>query len=110
MIERGRRRVPCAGGTEHPTAEWVAQPARQLTGTLPDEPRSRRCLIHDRAAKFPASCDRIFAAEDSAIVRTPDRTPTANALAERGVRSVREEALDQLFIVNQAHWRRVLSE
>jgi putative transposase len=110
FIELGSRRVHFAGCTEHPTAEWVAQQARQLTWTLQDEQLSLRFLIRDRDAKFPPSFDSVFAAEGIEVLRTPYRTPTANAFAERWVRSVREEALDKLLIMNQAHLRRVLTE
>jgi putative transposase len=37
-------------------------------------------------------------------------TTRANAIAERWVRSVREECLDQLLIINQAHLTQVLRE
>ncbi len=43
------------------------------------------------------------------MVRTPYRAPTANAIAERWVGSVRRECLDHLLIVNEAHLRRVLT-
>jgi putative transposase len=52
----------------------------------------------------------VFAAEGIETVLTPYRTPNANAVAERWVRSVRQECLDRLLIVNQAHLRRVLQE
>lgn len=110
FIDIGSRRVHFAGCTEHPSAEWVVQQARQLTWTLQDEQRSMRFLIHDRDAKFPPSFEIVFAAEGIEILRTPYRTPTANAFAERWVRSVREEVLDKLLIVNQAHLQRVLTE
>lgn len=110
FIEIGSRRVHFAGCTEHPTAEWVTQQARQLTWTLQDEQKSIRFLIHDRDAKFPSRFDTVFASEGIEILRTPYRTPTANAFAERWVRSVREEVLDKLIIINQAHLRRVLTE
>ncbi len=110
FIEIGSRRVHFAGCTEHPTAEWVTQQARQRTWTLQDEQRPMRFLIHDRDAKFPASFDNVFAAEGIEIVRTPYRTPVANAFAERWVRAVREEALDKLLIINQTHLHRVLTE
>jgi putative transposase len=42
------------------------------------------------------------------IVRTPYRAPNANAIAERWIRSVRQECLDHLVIVGEAHLRRVL--
>ncbi len=108
FIEVGTRRVHLAGCTAHPTAAWVAQQARQLAWTLQEAGTSPRFLIHDRDAKFPPAFDTLFAAEGVAIVRTPYRTPTANAYAERWVRSVRAECLDHLLIVNEAHLRRVL--
>ncbi len=110
FIELDSRRVHFAGCTEHPTAQWVAQQARQLTWTLQDEQRPMRFLIHDRDAKFPTSFDRVFATEDIKILRTPYRTPTANAFAERWVRSVREEVLDKLLTLNEAHLYQVLTE
>ncbi len=44
------------------------------------------------------------------LQQNPYRCPKANAYAERWVRTVREECLDQLLIVGEAHLRRVLLE
>jgi putative transposase len=100
--------VHVAGCTARPAA-WVTQQARQLAWTLQEAGTSPRFLIHDRDAKFPPGFDTVFAAEDIAIVRTPYRAPTANAYAERWVRTVREECLDHLLIVGEKHLRRVLA-
>ena len=43
------------------------------------------------------------------IVRTPFRTPQANGVAERFVRTVRFERLDWLLILNEQHLSRVLA-
>ena len=110
FIELGSRRLHLAGCTATPDAAWVTQQARQLSWQLQDvHGRPLRFLIRDRDGKFPASCDRVFAAEGVAVVKTPPRTPNANAFAERVVRSLREECLDHLLIVNQAHLRSVLT-
>jgi putative transposase len=81
-----------------------------VTWTLHDTHKQMHFLIRDRDAKFPASFDNVFASEAIRVVRTPYQTPIANAFAERWVRSVREEYLDKLLIVNQAHLHRVLVE
>ncbi len=104
------------GASSH---DRVTQQARQLTWTLQDRQGKQDkqdgalptvFLIHDRDAKFPASFDRVCASERIEILKTPYRSPKANAYAERWVRSVREECLDRLLIVNEAHLRRVLRE
>jgi putative transposase len=52
--------------------------------------------------------DTVFQSEGAHIIETPFRAPNANAYAERWVRTVREECLDQLLILNEPHLRRVL--
>ncbi len=52
----------------------------------------------------------MFEADDVRLIRTPFRAPKANAFADRWVRSVREECLDHLLIVNVRHLQRVLKE
>ena len=52
----------------------------------------------------------MFRSEDIHIIRTPVKAPNANAYAERFVRSLREEILDHVLIINEAHLRNVLNE
>lgn len=108
FIELGTRRVHFACCTDHPTGAWVTQQARQFVCTVEKRTPPLRFLIHDRDSKFSCSFDAVFTSELIRIIRTPVRAPNANADAERWIRSVREECLDKLIIVNEAHLRRVM--
>jgi transposase InsO family protein len=67
-------------------------------------------LIHDNDTKFTASFDNVFSSEGIEILHTPYQAPKANAFAERWVRSVREECLDHILVLNESHLHRVLKE
>jgi len=43
-------------------------------------------------------------------VRTPPRAPTADAIAERIVPTIRTECLDHLIVIDERHLRAVLAE
>jgi putative transposase len=110
FVEIGTRRVHFAGGTAHPDNAWVTQQARQVMWELEDREPGIRFLIRDNDKKFTESFDTVFRAEGIDVIRTPFRAPNANAYAERWIRSAREECLDKLLIINQAHLRRVMRE
>jgi transposase InsO family protein len=109
FIELGSRRVHLAGCTSNPSGLWVTQQARQLTWALSDRPEPIRFLIRDRDQKFTGRFDEVFRSDGIEIVRTPFRTPEANGIAERFVRTARSECLDWLLIQNEEHLERVLA-
>jgi len=110
FIELGTRKVHLAGCTAHPTAAWVTQQARHLSWQIQDGAMPCRFLIRDRDTKFSVGFDTVFRSEGVEIVRTPYRSPRANAVAERWVGTARRECLDQMLILNECHLRRVLRE
>jgi hypothetical protein len=62
----------------------------------------RTCfLLHDRDAKFSGPFDEIIRSEGVRVIKTPIRSPRANAVAERWVRTVRNECLDHLLVLGQ---------
>jgi putative transposase len=106
FIELQTRRVHLAGTTTNPDGQWVTQQARNLglSGALEDV----KFLIRDRDAKFVTGFDEVFRTEGVNVVRTPFRSPQANAHAERFVRTARTECLDWLLILGQRQLDRVL--
>ena len=110
FIEHASRRVYLAGCTAHPNMAWVIQQARQMVWQLEDRDTPIRFLIHDNDKKLPQSFDTVFKSTGVKIIHTPIRAPNANAYAERWVRTVREECLDRLIILNERHLYRTLKE
>ena len=110
FIELGTRRTYLAGCTTNPDITWVTQQVRQLVWNLKDDSRDMAFLIHDNDTKFPSSYDNVFSSEGIEILNTPYRATRANAYAERWVRSVRDECLDHILVLNENHFHSVLSK
>jgi len=106
LIRHERRELLHFNVTANPIAAWIWQQLLEAT------PWGRRPahLLHDRDAVYGADFDRKLADLDIAGVRTPPRAPTANAVAERLVRTIRTECLDHLIVIDQQHLRAVLAE
>jgi putative transposase len=110
VIELSTREVHILGVTDHPTGAFVTQVARNLVGDLADQGRSIKFLIRDRDTKFTATFDEVFRSEGIRVIKTPVRSPRANAFAERWVRTVRTECLDWILILGHRHLEGVLRE
>jgi hypothetical protein len=110
FIELGTRRVHLAGVTANPDGLWVAQQARQLIWKFEEAETNFRCLIRDNDSKFTGTFDTVFESQNIRIVPTPIQAPNANAHCERWIQTVRQECLDHILIINEAHLRRVLIE
>jgi transposase InsO family protein len=108
FIELSTRRVHLAGVSAHPHSAWVTQQTRNLAieGRLTEI----HFLIRDRDAKFSGPFDEVFRTEGVRVIRTPIRSPKANAFAERFVKTARRECLDHLLIFGERHLRQVLRE
>jgi putative transposase len=107
-IEHRSRRVHLLGVTRNPGSDWVNQQARNLAAA--DRLQQVRFLIRDRDPKFSGPFDEVFGTEGVRVVETTVRAPKTNALAERWVRTVRRECLDQLLVRGRGHLGRVLAD
>ena len=108
FIELSTRRVHLAGVTAHPNSAWVTQQARNLV--IEDRLARTRFLIRDRDAKYSGRFDEVFRSEGLHVIRTPIRSPRANAFSERFVRTVRRECLDHILVLGERQLVRVLGE
>jgi putative transposase len=104
LIELKTRKVIHVGVTRSPTDSWVAQHLREATpyGQAP------KYLIRDNDRKFGPCFARVAKTSTIEILKTPVHAPRANAICERFLRSVRQECLDHLLILEEKQLQRVL--
>src|SRR5262249_62375010 len=87
----------------HP-ASWTLQ---QLREAIPaDHPY--RFLMHDPDSVFSQELDQGIGHLGLRVLKTPVRTPQANALCERLIGTLRRECLDCLIPLRAQHLRRLL--
>jgi putative transposase len=104
IMEIETRRVLHFNVTQHPNAEWTLQQFRE--SICGDE--GYRFLIHDRDRIYSRELDASLKSLGVAVLKTPYKTPQANAFCERLIGSVRRECLDFMIPFNEAHVRQIL--
>ena len=67
-------------------------------------------MIHDRDTVFSAKVDEALHGFGLEVVKTPVRSPMANAYCERVIGTIRRECLDYLIPMNERHLRRIVRE
>jgi putative transposase len=105
VIEHASRRIRILGATDHPTASWVAQAARNLVMDLEDAGSRARFLIRDRDGKFPGLFDTVLKDAGIEVVLSGVQMPRMNAFMERWVLTCRRELpeLEQFYDSHRPH-------
>jgi transposase InsO family protein len=103
-MEHVSRRLVHCNVTAHPTSQWTLQ---QLREAIPSD-HEYRYLIHDRDSIFSADLDGSIRNLGLRVLKTPYRSPQANALCERLIGSLRRECLDFVIPLSEGHLRKVL--
>jgi putative transposase len=104
VMEHASRRMIHGNVTAHPTAAWTLQ---QLREAIPSD-HTYRFIIHDRAAIFSTGFDASLAHLGLEVIKTPMRSPKADARCERLIGTLRRECLDWIIPLNEQHLRRTL--
>ncbi len=91
------------GVTRSPTDAWVAQQLWEATpyGQAP------KYLICDHDSTFGSCFRRVATTSGIKLLKTPVHAKRPNAICERFLRSVRQECLDHLLILQEKQLQRV---
>jgi transposase InsO family protein len=106
LIEHGSRRLVHFNITQHPTAAWTLQQLREAIGCGD----AYRYLLHDRDGIFAPDLDASVSRLGLRVLKSPPRSPKANAICERVIGTIRRECLDCLIPVSELHLRAILKE
>ncbi len=104
LIELKSRKVIHVNVTRSPTDAWVAQQLREATPYR----QTPKYLIRDNDRKFGLHFAGVATTSGIKVLRTPYRTPQANAICERFLGSVRRECLDHFLIFHERQLHRLL--
>ncbi len=104
VIEHHSRRLIHCNVTAHPSAQWTRQQLREALGY---ETRYEY-LLHDRDSIFSADLDESVKRLGLRVLKSPLRSPTANAICERVIGTIRRECLDWLIPLSEVHLRQSL--
>jgi transposase InsO family protein len=102
VIELQSRRVHVLGSTPHPDNDFVVQAVRGFLAEEGDR-QEGRIPICNRDPKWTHAMVALLTTAGVRVVRTPAAAPNCNAHAERFVRSIKEECLNQIVPLGEGH-------
>jgi putative transposase len=110
FVDIATRRVHVAGTTTNPASAWMERIARNVTDCEAGFLRHKRFLIVDRDSVFAPRFKATLEGAGVEILVTAYQAPNMNVHAERFVRSIRSECLDQMIFVGRASLEKAIAE
>jgi putative transposase len=110
VIDLASRRVEIGGITRCPDGMWMEQVARNLLDSVDGFLVGKRYLILDRDPLYTWEFREAMERGGVEPLRSPPSSPNLNSFAERFVLSIRNECLDRVVPLGEAHFRRCISE
>lgn len=110
VMDLSTRRVEVAGICPEPNGIWMIQVARNLTDGIDGFLTGKRFLIHDRDPVFTHEFRELLKSAGIDPVRLPPKSPNLNAYCERFIQSIKEECLDRIIPIGEAHLRHAVYE
>ena len=110
FIELCTRRVEIEGIAQSVNGLWMAQIARNVTDEVDGFFKGKRFLIHDRDPLYTHEFRSMLANVGIESVKLRPKSPNLNAYAERFVRSIKEECLEQMILFGEDALRNSIRE
>ena len=104
VMEHHRRRLIHCNVAAHPSSAWTLQQLREAIGFQD----GYEYLLHDRDSIFASHPDESISKLGVTVLKSPPRSPKANAVCERVIGTLRRECLDWLIRLTESHLRAVL--
>jgi transposase InsO family protein len=110
VMDLKTRHVEVTGIVREAYEKWMLQILRTLTDAVSGFLLGKTHLIMDRDPVFTAGVRDMLRHAGTKPVRLPRRSPNLNAFTERFIRSIKEECLDRVIPLGEAHLREVIRE
>src|ERR1017187_6183361 len=107
FIQLRSRQIVLGGISQNPNERWMTQIARNMTGWDAELAQAGH-LIPDRDCKYTQGFDEILKGAGTAIVKLPPHSPNLNAFAERFVKSIKTECLEQFVLFGENSLQHVI--
>ncbi len=110
VIDLKTRHVEVAGIVREAYEKWMLQVLRNLTDAVDGFLLGKTHLIMDRDPVFTVGVRALLRRAGTKPVRLPRRSPNLNAFIERFIRSIKEDSLDRVIPLGEAHLRELIGE